>query len=163
MSQLQTAAGAVFSSCNTQRYLLWRIWEPEHPKVLFIGLNPSVANAQKDDPTTQRIRAHAKRLGFGGVYLCNCFPTIATNPKQLHSYGDWQENKHWVSRAASLCQEVVFAWGRHPLVKQLGRDRYFATVFPNAKQLGKNLDGSPKHPLYLPYSTSLERFQTISL
>ena len=163
MSQLQTATGAVFSPCETQRFLLWRIWEAEKPKVLFIGLNPSVANTTQDDPTTKRIRAHAKRLGFGGVYLGNCFPTIATDPKLLHSSGDWQNNRQWIMQAATLCEEVVFAWGRHPLVKELGRDRYFANLFPHAKQLGRNLDGSPKHPLYLPYSTVLERFQSKSL
>ncbi len=151
--------GAILSPCGGHRYLLWRLWDPYLPRVLFIGLNPSVANAAKDDPTTKRILGHAKRLGFGGFYLANCFSQIATNPKLLNPSGDWQENLKWLEHAAAQSTEVVFAWGKHPLVKRLGREQYFSSKFPKAKQLGQNLDGSPKHPLYLPYSRKLTLFR----
>ncbi|MEM1338053.1 MAG: DUF1643 domain-containing protein [Bacteroidota bacterium] len=138
--------------------MLWRIWDIRLPRVLFIGLNPSIANATTDDPTTKRILGHAKRLGFGGFYLANCFSNIATNPKLLHPTGNWQENLRWISHAEKQCNEVVFAWGKHPLVKKLARAQFFIERFPNAKQLGKNRDGSPKHPLYLPYSGKLHPY-----
>ncbi len=160
--ELSASKGAVFSPCQQQRYLLWRIWDSNGPRVLFIGLNPSVANAKKDDPTTKRILGHSKRLGFGGFYLVNCFSQIATDPKQLDPAGNWQDNLRWINRAASQCTEVVFAWGKHPLVKALGRDKFFAAHFPRAKQLGNNLDGSPKHPLYLPYSGKLMVFRPVA-
>ena len=153
------AKGAILSPCGKHRYLLWRIWEADLPIVLFIGLNPSVANATKDDPTTKRILGQAKRLGFGGFYLVNCFSNIATKPKQLRPTGNWQENLKWINYAEQRCSEVVFAWGKHPLVTTLGRARFFGCRFPQAKQLGQNLDGSPKHPLYLPYSGELSRFR----
>ena len=157
--ELNTTKGAVVSACKKHRYLLWRIWEPHLPRVLFIGLNPSVADATKDDPTTKRILGHTKRLGFGGFYLTNCFSHIATNPKRLNPTGNWQENLKWLERAAAHSEEVVFAWGKNPLVTELGRAQFFTVRFPYAKQLGQNLDGSPKHPLYLPYSGKLTPFQ----
>lgn len=41
--------GAVISDCGRYRYALWRMWDNRLPSVLFIGLNPSTADATKDD------------------------------------------------------------------------------------------------------------------
>lgn len=154
----ENCSGAIFSSCKKERYVLWRKWNTARPNLLFIGLNPSKADENFDDPTTKRIMAHSKRLGFGGCFLMNCFSRIATNPEELTPSGNWQENLKWLSKATPLCSEVVFAWGKHGLVTRLGRNIYFQNRFPNAKCLGTNLDGSPKHPLYLPYSGKLIQF-----
>ena len=138
--------------------MLWRKWDDSKPNVLFIGLNPSTADESINDPTTKRIIAHSKRLGFGGCFLMNCFTKIATNPRDLTPSGDWKENLSWVDKIAPICDEKVFAWGNANLVKELGRDTFFIKRFPNAKCLGVNLNGSPKHPLYLSYSTKLHTF-----
>jgi len=154
-------SGAIFNSMFEERYVLWRKWDNKKPKVLFIGLNPSKADANHDDPTTKRIIAHSKRLGFGGCFLMNCFTQIATNPKELGPSGNWQNNLRWLNVVATYCSEVVFAWGKHELVNKLGRDIYFENRFPDANCLGKNMDGSPKHPLYLPYSSKLLQFRRV--
>lgn len=148
--------GAVFSSSKKERFVLWRKWDHTKPSVLFIGLNPSVAGEKTNDPTTKRIIAHAQRLDFGGCFLMNCFTHIATNPKNLVPSGHWKENVKWFEKVAPHCTQVVFAWGKHSLVKELRRDVFFKKRFPNAQCLGLNLDGSPKHPLYLPYSGGLK-------
>ncbi|MEM8928016.1 MAG: DUF1643 domain-containing protein [Bacteroidota bacterium] len=148
-------SGAIFSTDKKERFVLWRKWEGSKPLILFIGLNPSIANDTKTDPTTKRIISHSKRWGFGGCFLMNCFALVTTDPKKLTPSGDWQQNLKWLDTIAPLCTEVVFAWGQHVLVKTLGRDNYFQKRFPNAKCMGTNLDGSPKHPLYLPYSSKL--------
>lgn len=90
----------------------------------------------------------------------NCFTHIATDPKNLTPRGNWQQHLKWLDAVVPLCSQVVFAWGQHSLVKTLGRDIYFKKRFPNAKCLGTNLDGSPKHPLYLPYSSELLHYHT---
>jgi hypothetical protein len=51
--------GAEFSPCGKYRYALWRIWDFKKPLAMFIGLNPSTADASKDDPTIKRVRATA--------------------------------------------------------------------------------------------------------
>ncbi len=88
----------------------------------------------------------------------NCFTQIATNPEGLSVNGNWQENLKWFKRVSPYHTEVIFAWGNNKLVKKLARDVYFEKHFPKAKCLGTNLDGSPKHPLYLPYSSRLLEF-----
>lgn len=41
--------GAIFSDDRKYRYVLWRSWDNEKPRVMFIGLNPSTANESTDD------------------------------------------------------------------------------------------------------------------
>lgn len=43
MVELHMEKGAVISICEKYRYKLWRIWDKEKPKLLFIMLNPSTA------------------------------------------------------------------------------------------------------------------------
>ncbi|MEO0570510.1 MAG: DUF1643 domain-containing protein [Bacteroidota bacterium] len=154
-------SGAILSSNQKERFVLWRKWDDSKPTILFIGLNPSVADDVKTDPTTKRIVSHSKRWGFGRCFLMNCFAYISTNPKNLTPSGDWQQNLKWLDTIAPFCSEVIFAWGQHPLVKTLGRDNYFQKRFPNAKCMGTNLDGSPKHPLYLPYSSKPRYYHSV--
>jgi len=51
---------ATFSNCRAYRYSLSRIWDKEKKFVLFIGLNPSTANEEADDPTIRRCTNYAK-------------------------------------------------------------------------------------------------------
>ena len=154
-----TNSGAIFSKDGKERFVLWRFWDSSKPYVLFIGLNPSNADDTYNDPTTKRIIAHSKRLGYGGCFLMNCFTRIATKPDHLTPSGNWKQNCKWLDEVVPRCTEVVFAWGQNNLVQQLARDRYFKKRFPFAKCLGRNLSGSPKHPLYLPYRGALIPFE----
>jgi hypothetical protein len=118
--------------------------------VMFIGLNPSTANEFSDDPTIRRVKAIAKNLGYGGVYMMNCFAYISTDPKSLKinpMSKEWNDNMLTV--IASKCADVIFAWGNFEVVKSTGRDLELIEMFPNAKALHINKNGSPKHPLYV--------------
>lgn len=151
--------GAIFNDNRTERYVLWNIWQVHAPLVLFIGLNPSTADECADDPTTKRLYHHACKWGFGGLVVMNCFSTIEKYPKNLKYCGHWATNLLYLDKVEPFCDEVVFMWGRSELVKKLGRDVFFKNRFKNAKQMGSNMDGSPKHPLYLPYSVQLIDFE----
>ena len=59
---------AIFSKDGLCRYSLYRIWEKRLPKVLFIMLNPSLASANKNDPTIKKLITFSKSWGFGGFY-----------------------------------------------------------------------------------------------
>ncbi len=91
-----TNSGAIFSKNGKERFVLWRFWDSSKPYVLFIGLNPSNADDTYNDPTTKRIIAHSKRLGYGGCFLMNCFTRIATNPDHLTPSGNWKQNCKWL-------------------------------------------------------------------
>lgn len=144
--------GAKFSKCEKYRYVLWRIWDKEKPLVMFIGLNPSSANESENDPTINKVCRIAKNNGYGGVFMLNCFPYISTDPTQMllcnNNSEEFIQNDIWLSEIGSKCQDVVFAWGNFRVVKKMGRDLHLKNLFPKAKALWINKNGSPKHPLY---------------
>ncbi len=74
---------ACFSSCNNYRYLLGRIWEPKKPLYLFVCLNPSTADALKNDPTVRRCINFAKSWGGGSMLIGNLYAYRSTDPTQL--------------------------------------------------------------------------------
>lgn len=142
--------GAEFSNDNKHRYCLWRIWDSTLPLVMFIGLNPSTANAQNDDPTIRRIVSISKNLGYGGVYMMNCWTYISTDPAQLKVNPMNEEiNNHNLIIVASKCKDVIFAYGNFKIVSDTGRDKELKEMFPKALALHINKNGSPKHPLYV--------------
>jgi hypothetical protein len=152
--------GAAFSDCRNYRYALWRIWDVTKPKVMFIGLNPSTANETTDDATIRRVKTIAKNLGYGGIYMMNCFAYISTDPKLLKTNPmskEWNDNMLTVT--ASKCADVIFAWGNFDIVKTTGRDVELIEMFPNAKALQINKNGSPKHPLYVPGNITPVKFK----
>lgn len=124
---------------------------------MFIGLNPSTANQKDDDPTIRRVCSIANSLGYGGVYMLNCWSYVSTDPKFLQSHieskeyftAEHEDNNLFTIKADSKkVKEIVFAWGSFDIVKLKGRDTLLHSLFPNAKALKINKDGSPKHPLY---------------
>lgn len=151
--------GALLSECGNYRYKLWRIWDVSKPKVLFVMLNPSKADALQDDPTIRRCIDFAKRWGYGGIMVGNIFPHRATNPKDLlHLTGTDESKKHslinkeHVFAMANECEKVVYAYGNPPVDFKI-----INTELPGCC-LGTTSKGNPKHPLYLKKDTPLRTF-----
>jgi hypothetical protein len=144
--------GAIFSSCKKHRLQLWREWDSNLPKVLFIMLNPSTADDQQDDPTLRRCKDFAKQWGYGGLYVGNLYSLRAVDPKTLLKVSKFNHRdnyKHLVSMVQQ-CQLVVCAWGNYPIIKKLG---ITLNVFNHLEQklycIALSKTGTPKHPLYL--------------
>lgn len=160
MKDLFENNGAEFSPCKRYRYSLHRIWDKNLPLVMFIGLNPSTANETDNDATIRRVITFARQWGFGGVYMMNCFPLVSTDPEALRDYNkevfsqhQFFTNNQKLKEVAEKCSEIIFAWGNFQVVKDLKRDKELIKMFPNAKALIKNKDGSPRHPLYVSSKT----------
>ena len=160
MIELGTATEVVFSPCEKYRYWLSREWDDSEGKTLgFIMLNPSTADAVKNDPTVERCMRRAKMLGYGGFVVVNLFAYRATDPKDMLSCQDpvGPENNTYIIRAAHECEKLVCAWGVH------GRhqDRCYQVMGflePFAEKihcLGETKEGFPRHPLYTGYDTPL--------
>jgi hypothetical protein len=157
--------GAVFDAARHYRYALWRVWgPPDAPLLHVIGLNPSTANEQDDDPTIRRCRGFARDLGCGGLLMTNLFALRTTDPSILRSHGNpvGDENTQWILKCARLAApgRTVCAWGVH--VPRYWRNRpERLTQELRIAQIplwcwGRTKAGQPRHPLYLPADTALE-------
>jgi len=133
--------------------------------VNFIGLNPSTADATRDDPTVRRLRGFAKSWGYDGFWLTNLFAFRATDPADLCFHQgdiDGPENTRWLEEVAARAGLVVAAWGA---VDGLFRNNVRfaerrATGLINlilsevdVHVLGITKRGFPRHPLYVKSDT----------
>jgi hypothetical protein len=156
---------AIISECGTYRYSLVREWE-QGPRVLWIMLNPSVADASIDDPTIRRCIGFSKvwdfpMLRFGSMEVVNLFAYRATDPKDMAAAKALgvdivgPENDLRITEAASRASLVVAAWGADKLapLRSVGIRKLIAPH--QLMALGKSKSGAPKHPLYLPSSAEL--------
>jgi hypothetical protein len=141
--------GADISADGFYRYSLWRIWEPHQPLVMFIGLNPSTADATTDDHTIRRCLRFSSDWGYGGLVMTNLFAFRATDPKvmlmALSPIGSKNDRvlTHWAQRASLM----VAIWG----TKGKHQERHHAIEgrFPNLYCLGVTKEGFPRHPARL--------------
>lgn len=140
--------GADFSNDGKYRYALWRVWDNSKPLIMFIGLNPSTANQVDNDPTIRCVIKFCKSWGYGGFYMMNCFAYISSKPELIMRNpmsDEWNNNMLTVT--AGKCKNVLFAWGKFPLIKTVGRDIELIEMFPNALCIGQK-NGYPFHPLW---------------
>lgn len=144
------------SDCGTYRYTLTRRWGDGFTQV-FCMLNPSTADAEKDDPTIRRCISFAKREGAGGLLVVNLFAYRATNPKSLpnHITAFGPENYDALVLAGSNAKmsgkPIILGWGAHG-----GSHRADETAMGIFRQVGATMAalgwtklGLPRHPLYV--------------
>lgn len=143
-------AGAWISECGRYRYALWRFWDMGAEALPILMLNPSTADASKDDPTIRRCVGFAKREGYGGIVVVNLFGWRATDPKALPTEADaiGPDNEAIVAaitqRRPVLCAWGAFADARARFVRNALESRGSTLLC-----LGKTKDGAPRHPLYV--------------
>lgn len=121
---------------------------------LFTMLNPSTADALKDDPTVAKCIRLARRWGFDGLQVRNIFAIRGTDPAVIKTAVDpvGPKNDAAIIEAAAdvRCGIHVAAWGNHGsygnrsqqvrrLLEELGKPVF---CFRVSKQ------GEPEHPLY---------------
>lgn len=141
---------ALFSDDMVYRYALFRGWEEGRESVLFVMLNPSTADAERDDPTVRRCVAYAKRWGFRSMVVVNLYALRATNPRALlkHPEPIGELNDRHISAHALGASRIVCAWGNHGT----GRSQAVVDMLIGAGHhlycLDVNLTGEPVHPLY---------------
>jgi hypothetical protein len=124
-------------------------------------LNPSTADADKDDPTIRSCIRLAQKWKCGGIIVVNLFAFRATDPKDLKKagYPIGLENDEWIRRSVGQCHPIVAAWGvnaepgRSCFVKRMLRE-----IGVPIQCLGTTKQGMPKHPLFIPASQQLIAF-----
>ena len=160
MSDELIQTGATISPDGLYRYNLWRIWDKAKPYALFIGLNPSTADAKEDDPTIRRCKRFAADWGYGGVHMANLFAFRATKPTDmLHTLdpiGD--QNDTYLDALAHNAGVIVCAWGANGGHVQRNKQVIDLLSDYDLCCLGKTKAGHPGHPLYIKANRLLERF-----
>jgi hypothetical protein len=137
------------------RYELWRQWaEPEATNrfVTWIMLNPSTADAEKDDPTIRRVVGFSKAWGYDGCMVVNLFALRATNPRALAAHPDPVGPENDETLLTFTKYDTVAAWGAHKMAEP--RQRWLLEHLDGSPlTLGMTKGGFPKHPLYVPADT----------
>lgn len=153
------------------------------PRILWVLLNPSVADGKRDDPTMLRMIGFSYRWGFGSMVVVNLYPRITSNPFNLKAWirvvdADNDITQVWPYQRTPLAAlhhnlqivrgqiaeatTYVAAWGNsvdHHRVEDVldgmtlsvdtsEHDGFGIVRVPvDWYCLGKNDDGSPRHPL----------------
>lgn len=143
-------ADAHVSECGRYRYWLTRDWDESLPRVCFVMLNPSTADASQDDPTIRKCMAFVRAWGCGGLDVRNLFPFRSPSPKVMMKA---RNPTGGALGDSALCvlkpfKYIVVAWGTDGGF--LNRDRRALDIIGQPVHcLGVTKDGYPKHPLYI--------------
>jgi hypothetical protein len=160
MTDLFLERDAVISECGRYRYLLRRTWDHGKPRVLYVMLNPSTADAETDDATIRSCIRLARGSGYGGFEVVNLFALRATDPTELTRVADpvGPKNDYSIEAALLRCDMPICAWGAHPMAGNRS-----CSVIGTLRQhrpaifcFGKTKAGAPKHPLYIKSGTPLQ-------
>jgi hypothetical protein len=143
---------ASLSRDQKYRYSLTRIWDEQKECVLFIGLNPSIADAIGNDPTIRRLIGFAQRWGFGGIYVCNLFAYRTPDPRALFKVIDpvGRYNNRYIRKMKKMSSITVLMYGNHG--KHLNRHKEILKRIEKPYCVKMSKGGMPMHPLYLKYT-----------
>jgi hypothetical protein len=149
--------GALISDCGLYRYWLSRdVQTRGFAGVLtYIMLNPSTADATKDDATIRRCTGFALRNDFERFRVVNLFAYRATDPKDLKKARDpiGPDNMKWIKELCESSDQVVCAWGAHGTYGRQNEKVVNLLSDINLYALGFTKHEQPKHPLYVPKET----------
>lgn len=143
--------------CPTGLYRWWllRVWDDRLPLLIIVMLNPSTADAERDDPTVLALIHFAKLWGYGGLRIVNLFAWRASQPAEMLKAADpiGDSNGLHIGTAISYAREttgrILVAWGNggHHLDQD---ERFIARARSAGVELvclGMTQDCSPKHPM----------------
>ena len=114
-------------------------------------LNPSTADAVRDDPTIRRCIAFARAWGYERLTVTNLFAFRTPSPRVLRSADDpiGPENDEYLTRAAAEADGTVCAWGIHGALRSREAEVLGLLQERRLVHLGLTRDGHPRHPLYV--------------
>ncbi|CCC39450.1 DUF1643 domain-containing protein [Haloquadratum walsbyi] len=150
---------AILSEDNEYRYRLDRTWDSKAPTMAFVLVNPSQADAEKDDRTTTRCMTYANGMGFGRVIIGNLFAIRSTDPTVIKSHPApvGPRNDQYLRDICHESDRIVAGWGIHGTIDGRGHE-ITAALDVNWYAITTTIDGHPAHPSRTPYDTTLQRF-----
>lgn len=158
-----TSSVAVYSDCEAYRYSLTRTWDHAAEKILFIMLNPSTATELQNDPTVERCERRARTLGYGAFQVTNIFAWRDTDPHKMRTAQDpiGAQNDAAIAKGTTWADTILCAWGTHGA--HLNRGPQVEATLRGLAQplwhLGLSKAGHPKHPLYIAYTQTPQKWE----
>jgi hypothetical protein len=136
---------AVLSNCRKYRYSLSRSWDESKPYALFIGLNPSTADENEDDPTIKRCIDYTNRWGYGGLKIVNLFSYRATLPSDLKKAENpiGVDNDIYIKELVKEAAITIVAWSNDG--SYLDRNKDVLKLIKEPMCLNINKSGQPSH------------------
>lgn len=157
------ARQAVLTNDGLYRLKLGRKMATGRKVGLWLGVNPSTADAELDDASIRKLYGFGERLDIGEWWVGNMFAYRATDVRTLARIQDpiGSATDVYLAQMMDAADVVIAGWGsigKVPLRLQ-GRWRDLVLL---ADERGKELmcwgtcgDGHPRHPLMLAYDTPL--------
>ena len=157
---------ATISDCGRYRYSLERRTGVVGPNLTWIMINPSTADAVKDDATIRKVVGFTKRAGYGVALVVNLFAWRSKDVKDVLLHLDEAQGEHncaAIMQASAISHGVVCAWGPKPWAYGQAREvLYWLDEHPDGPRallcVGTSKDGAPLHPLMQPYEPGLVAF-----
>ena len=133
--------------------------------IAFIGVNPSTADAENDDPTIRKCWGFTERWGYDGFIMLNLFAFRATDPgtlKRITCDPVGPRNNEFLAQFARRCDKTILMYGNNGTL--YGRDLEVLSLLrtPETRPLyclKQNRTGTPAHVLYLPNDSELKEFR----
>ena len=153
---LQVARTADLSPCGVYRYRLTRHWDSSLPRVRWVMVNPSTADASVDDPTIRRCMAFSRAWGCGSLVVVNLYAYRATDPDDLIRQFKAGVDVVGPDNDAAIVDAcgtglTVAAWGAQHWAQQRAKRVLTLLRLAGARlhRIGVTKDGMPRHPLYV--------------
>jgi hypothetical protein len=167
----KTIGSAVFSDDKRCRFVLERemIGENSPPYALWVGMNPSTADANVDDPTIRREWTFTLNMGLRRMVKMNVSPYRATFPRDIVVLGlenEYFRNMECIIRRAKEASIVIMASGVVPASIRPWFYRATSSILSIGRPiycLGLTKGGFPRHPLYVATKTKLIEFDGSSV
>ena len=160
-----TSRLAVFSACGRYRYWLRRNLTANRDRhVLWIMMNPSRASEDINDPTTAMTTGSSARHGYGVHGVVNLCALSEPNSASLTAEAGAADEANllaieralsWISRHMG---DIVIAWGASRHLKSREKEMLLRLRRRRLLCLGRNADGSPRFPKYIPAASPLISF-----
>jgi len=168
---------ATISPCGRYRYDLRRKLDvfsgrAKGRTVVWLMLNPSTADAVKDDQTLRKVLGFSSRWNYEHVVVVNLFAYRATDPREMievaHAHKSRTglidpvglDNDRHILAAAAEAELIVCGWGAHARRADPLRAGEVMSKLDRSKLrcLKLTAAGDPGHPLTLPYYLPLRSF-----
>jgi hypothetical protein len=155
---------AIISPCGMYRYRLEREGAGDG-QTTVIMVNPSTADAERDDATIRKLRGFGQRYEWGRIVIGNLFAYRATDVRELANADNpvGPDNDIHLLDMLREADRLVVAWGPASKLPKRLRAR-FRRILEMASLVSRRpmsigapaKDGHPCHPLMLPYERELQ-------